>query len=200
MTLLDEKLAEKNLRKLSIAEYEFPTEALSSAQAQEFGCDPDYDAYTGGARPRTRVPNFGNFRFAGGHIHLGGDFQCPAFVVALMCDLALGARVNSKRGASSERAKWYGKAGTYRVKDYGIEYRTLDSCWMENENERYDVVQRAWRVARWCEDTSARNIKRVMDGVNWAAVRAQVETCSPGRFSEDMLRTYKAARNLGAPL
>ena len=199
MNLLNAKLKEKGLRKIYHAEYEFSPEQLNTPQAREFGCDPDYDAYTGGVKPRRGVPDFGAYRFAGGHIHLGGTFNCPAFVVALLCDLALATRgyINDD---NLRRREWYGRAGSFRVKDYGIEYRTLDSMWTKYDDVRYSTVQRAYYIADWCTKTSAVDIKRVVDSVNWVVVRDYINSGTPLTPRKPVDIEVKKVRAMGVPV
>ena len=71
----------------------------------------------------------GNVRTCGGHIHLGGDFQCPDFVAALFAELFLGVFGRLPMNFKSVRQRWYGQPGIFRSKPYGIEYRTPDSSW-----------------------------------------------------------------------
>ncbi len=53
---------------------EFAPEALASIEAQTFGCDPDFDAYSQGKQRVPPKPSvLKNWRCAGGHIHLGWD-------------------------------------------------------------------------------------------------------------------------------
>ena len=107
----------------------FSAKDLMSTQAQTIGCDPDFDAYQGGDI-RTKLPDLNLYRGAGGHIHIGGDFQCPDFVAALFADLCIGM-VNGLTGNKQDRRTgWYGQPGIFRPKPYGIEWRSPSSYWM----------------------------------------------------------------------
>lgn len=117
---------------------------LIAAQPEEnriLGCTPDYNAYTGGLAnptPDAEMP----FRTASGHIHIGWgeDFDitddehieaCCMMVKQL--DHSVGARSllwEHKSGA--RRRELYGKAGAFRPKPYGVEYRTPSNCWVGN--------------------------------------------------------------------
>ena len=178
-------------------QHKFDAEDLVDPKAKEFGCDPDLDAYTGGKHLRTNVPDFGNFRFAGGHIHLGGDFKCPAFVVALFADLVLGTRLNSV--SEDERKKWYGAPGIFRVKDYGVEYRTPSCGWLKYEDSRYDLIQRAYALCEWLEGSTALQIKKVCDTVEWLTVREFIMTATPSTSRSQIERIWKQARMMGCP-
>ena len=79
-----------------------------------------------------------NLRSGGGHIHVGAkslvtDGPEPILFVYLM-DLLLAVPFLwiDKDKTSAKRRKLYGQAGRYRVKDYGIEYRTLGNFWLNS--------------------------------------------------------------------
>lgn len=108
-------------------------------EAKELGCDPDFNAYTGLAneKPDGDRP----MRTASGHVHIGWtseqDVTSPdaigdAQIVAKTMDayLGLGSLLFDK---DQERRSMYGKAGCYRVKPYGMEYRTLSNAWLNSE-------------------------------------------------------------------
>lgn len=101
-------------------------------EAMEFGCDPDFNAWTGKVNdppnPMTDV------RTAGGHVHIGFDGinedTAPRFVQ--MLDFYLGLPSVLLDNDTSRRGL-YGKAGAYRPKPYGVEYRTLSNFWIKEE-------------------------------------------------------------------
>ena len=107
----------------------FPETELQTPQARMFGCDPDYNAWTKEANPKPKAAD-ANLRSCGGHVHVGYDKMKadPAKVIQLM-DLFLG--VPSVLMDTGElRKELYGKAGAYRDKSYGVEYRTLSNFWI----------------------------------------------------------------------
>lgn len=120
-----------NLTAKCVASAYFTEEDLKSPQAQEFGCDPDYNAYTllentvGRGNPLLRT--------AGGHIHVGYDNPDPDVSVNIIkaMDLFLGLP-SLILDVDTERRKMYGKAGAYRLKRYGVEYRVLSTFWTDN--------------------------------------------------------------------
>jgi hypothetical protein len=129
---------------------DFSQEYLNSqpAAALELGCDPDYNAWVGEANPR---PD-GNrpMRTASGHVHIGWtdgvDVQdqnhintCELF--ARQCDFYLGLP-SLVYDNNTRRREMYGKAGAYRPKPYGVEYRTLSNAWL-NSKELMGWVYRA---------------------------------------------------------
>src|SRR5687768_7585259 len=73
----------------------FPTTLLFTAQAHIFGCSPDFNGHRGGEKyapvdtSKLREGN-GEWRFAGGHIHLGYQPRgIPEYVAAQFADVFL---------------------------------------------------------------------------------------------------------------
>jgi hypothetical protein len=107
----------------------FPKEELNSLQAFTFGCEPDFNAYTQTINPKPILHNI-FMRTAGGHIHIGCDIaQSHPIELTKACDLFLGVP-STLLDIDVTRRSLYGKAGSFRKKDYGIEYRTLSNFWI----------------------------------------------------------------------
>lgn len=114
----------------------------SPKEALILGCEPDFNAYTRRANPK---PNGEvKFRTGAGHIHIGwGEgfdvtdpfhlAECRALTKAL--DLWLGVP-SVIMDEDSDRRKLYGKAGCFRPKSYGLEYRTLSNFWTAHKAGR----------------------------------------------------------------
>lgn len=104
---------------------------LCDPAAFEFGCAPDYNAWSGARVEPPRVTT--NLRCAGGHIHVAypnpSMLKSRAFVCAL--DLFLGVP-SVLLDPDTHRRGQYGAAGAFRPKKYGLEYRTLSSFWIKN--------------------------------------------------------------------
>jgi hypothetical protein len=88
-------------------------------RSQEVGCMPDHDAYTndGAKREAFNGSTLGNFRYAGGHIHL--SYNCailPQYVAARFLDLYL-ALPWIEYDRQGKRRQVYGKGGLFRPKD-----------------------------------------------------------------------------------
>lgn len=109
-------------------------------ESLQLSCSADTDAYTG----VTNLPHNEKSmcRSAGGHVHLGGIWEGAGFNNVLPQQryedsLRLGRLMDKHLGVYSilwdkdkVRRRTYGKAGTIRVKPYGIEYRTLSNKWL----------------------------------------------------------------------
>lgn len=126
----------------------FSEEVLRSApiENQRLGCDPDYNAYTGMTNPRP--DEYSLMRAAGGHIHLGWTkdkdpfnevhfSDCCAVVKQLDYYLGLYSLLWDK---DKERRKFYGKAGAFRPKTYGLEYRVLSNEWLFHKKLPYWIA------------------------------------------------------------
>lgn len=123
---------------LPVADFTRDYMAQQHPEAIELGCEPDYNAWTGNVNPRPNGEAL--FRTASGHIHLGWDagvddpykdkkhFElCCA--VARQMDYYVGIYSLLWDG-DNRRRDLYGKAGAFRAKSYGLEYRTPSTAWL----------------------------------------------------------------------
>ena len=142
----------------------FPEEQMNHPAAHIFGCEPDFNAWTKEVNKKPEPPH-PFMRSAGGHIHVETT-KDPMAVIRAM-DLFLG--VPSVLMDNGEmRKQLYGKAGAFRAKSYGVEYRTLSNFWIfKNELIRWvwantqraldsvdaiDVVKEEARILRSIND------------------------------------------------
>jgi len=123
---------------------DFDPEVMAAApeEAKELGCDPDYSAYT--MAPNPRPEGSVNFRTGAGHLHIGWGADipldnpehmaiCAGFVKA--CDYTVGMFM-TVIDREPRRRQLYGKAGAFRPKSYGVEYRTPSNVWIKNRETR----------------------------------------------------------------
>ena len=119
----------------------FTAEELDNEEAWKFGCDPDFNAWTRDINRTTKAENQ-YLRSCGGHVHIGikklaeNMFDGPMFIKNL--DATLGI-YSLKYDKDRERRLLYGKAGAFRPKEYGVEYRVLSNFWVDNEEYRKKV-------------------------------------------------------------
>lgn len=131
--------------------------------AKELGCEPDFNAYTGLAnvKPATDKP----MRTAAGHVHIGWgknidvndpDHFADCVEVVKQLDFYVGVP-SLMWDSDQERRSLYGRAGAFRVKHYGVEYRTPSCMWTNHVilqnfvwNAAYGAISDLWsgRVAR----------------------------------------------------
>ena len=107
---------------------------LQPKEAKEIGCDPDYSAYTGAFNPMPDATR--PMRTAAGHIHIGwrdnkdtSDHMFECVSIARQMDYFLGIP-SLLLDPDNTRRSMYGKAGAFRPKNYGVEYRTLSNFWI----------------------------------------------------------------------
>lgn len=124
-------------------------------KAKELGCSPDYDAWKMDVNPRPDGKR--PFRTAAGHIHFGfveendapidqqGYIEyCSNIVRELDFYLALPSLFYDN---DVQRRELYGKAGAFRPKTYGFEYRTLSNMWLKTASLKewaYEASVDAW--------------------------------------------------------
>jgi hypothetical protein len=121
----------------------FNKHELEDPKAQEFGCDPDYNAWTGEKNKPPKNAAKGLLRSCGGHVHVGyvsgsGNHfllhKIGKMLTVKMMDIFHGVifTVLDADDRANMRRKLYGKVGCYRPTEYGIEYRTLSNCWIKS--------------------------------------------------------------------
>lgn len=103
---------------------------------RELGCNPDFNAWTG--KVNDRPDSTGCMRTFAGHIHCGWDKNLDPTdethfddckIIARNLDYYLGL-YSLQWDSDTQRRKLYGKAGSFRPKPYGIEYRPLSNVWL----------------------------------------------------------------------
>jgi len=125
-------------------------------EAKELGCNPDFNAYTGDINPAPDGAST-TMRTASGHIHIGWHNETPVdpfdpnhfqdcIDVVKQLDYYLGIwSLGWDRDVT--RRTLYGKAGAFRPKPYGVEYRTLSNAWLKNPD-----------LARWVCDAALKAV------------------------------------------
>jgi hypothetical protein len=193
---IDEILEKQNLELTFKPRIGFTREQLDSPQARLFGCDPDYDAYSGGTmRPTDQRPDFGYYRAAAGHVHIGCTPNCPQFVVAMLADAVFTSmedRYITRDGLW--RRKWYGAPGIYRPKPYGIEYRSLSNMWVPRPWRRREVARRGLALARFVTYNDAARIMEVYKKLPWDVLHGRGAKSLPER---DIIEIEKILINEG---
>ena len=126
---------------------------LTTKQALVFGCEPDHNAYTLKIQ-KVEAGDAGNLRTAGGHLHLGWDESMgdvrAAGAVARAFDMFVTAPFMLIE-PDNERRQLYGRAGSMRVKWYGVECRQLSCYWLSGEAIMRWVWAQTHKAWDFCE-------------------------------------------------
>jgi len=162
----------------SKSEYLFSDEDLASDKAREFGCDPDWDAYNMAPRERIDPAVVGNWRFCGGHIHIGVDPwpDIPHSIFVQFLDLFSYSQW-IQYDPQPQRRKYYGLPGLYRPKNYGVEYRTPSNFWATFDGQkrgyRMFVQQLMHTVQRlvYAVHNDKNALTRLYRSIDWRDVR-----------------------------
>ena len=153
LTYLQGLVKERGLAFSDLASASFPETELWHPNSRMFGCEPDYNAWEKGAV--NKMPNSPDWKFrtCGGHVHVGHKFKSKKATQEFIQHLDLFLGVPSVlMDPDTNRRELYGKAGSFRYKPYGCEYRTLSNFWVLNPKMNewvWDSVNRAADV--WLE-------------------------------------------------
>ena len=122
--------------------------------AKILGCEHDYCAWGGiyvNKPPNANV----SFRTGAGHIHTGWgkgfDFtdEFKEICAALVREQdSLNGVASLLYDQDTKRRELYGKAGAFRPKNYGVEYRTLSNSWVRNKALSEYVARRTFQAVR----------------------------------------------------
>ena len=129
----------------TIPSIKFNKKVLKSIRhANEMGCEPDFCVWTNSINPRPKSNN--GLRTFGGHVHIENATRDTVKA----CDLTLGLW-SVVHDSDSDRRKMYGRAGAFRPKSYGMEYRVLSNFWCDSERKIrrvYQLVQKAKEIQK----------------------------------------------------
>lgn len=126
--------------------------------AVELGCEPDFNAYTARENERpdsSLLKGLETMRTASGHVHIGwtndADRYAPDHfedcrVLTNLLDWTLGT-ASKGWDRDSQRSRLYGKAGAFRPKSYGMEYRVLSNRWLSDPKIAEFVFETTRKVA-----------------------------------------------------
>jgi hypothetical protein len=193
----------------------FPEDQLNNAEACEFGCMPDFNAWT---RKQNPVPNppLSGFRSCGGHLHIGENGKLTYFLLTNKGKIVTIRTMDAHHGTVSialdnseeaiQRRELYGRAGCYRDTDYGVEYRTLSNFWMKEvpfmklmyrlSNEVVTSLACSFdEVAKWV----GKNGKRIQDIINTADIEESMRWIDSElypRWSDDTKHAFNEAIRL----
>lgn len=126
---------------------------LQTENAKLFGCEPDFDAWKNGSMNPRPAGQETDLRSCGGHIHIGYDepqMEANLNLIKAM-DIFIGL-ASVIQEPDNERKSLYGKAGAFRWKDYGVEYRTVSNYYINSPE-----------LTHWAFDSTMQAINFVND-------------------------------------
>lgn len=109
-----------------------PWDQLNSDEAKLFGCAEDYNVYTESVNPKPKG-ELTNLRSAGVHIHVG--YKNPNIPQSMSLIKYMDVYVGLPSvilDDDNRRRTLYGKAGSFRLCPYGLEYRVLSGKFIDN--------------------------------------------------------------------
>jgi len=159
------KLVPKKFDIQALPSAHFDADQLDNFEAQQFGCDPDYNAWL----LKMNKPPCGTdftLRTCGGHIHVGhvegdgNDFLVTPYgrVDTIKMMDAVHGVISAILDSSPEalrRKELYGKAGCHRPTYYGVEYRSLSNYWLKSP-----------RLVRLMDSLTCDVLRVIRDGKN----------------------------------
>lgn len=149
----------------------FDADQLQTPEAQLFGCSADYEAYRMEQNSKPDTSQYPGLRSIGGHIHIG--YTGPDMFInrdlIMMLDVTLGLP-SLLLDTDKMRRSLYGKAGCFRPKNYGAEYRTLSSFWIK------DKATIQWAFNGVIEAVRRINHKNIPDIDTFIKVRKSINT------------------------
>jgi len=131
---LKELLKERGKTYSVTTSHELHEKYISHYMAKRFSCDPDFNVWRLEDPPRIiNSEDAGSLRTAGGHIHLGFPEEINMdnqLRVVKSCELYIGLP-SVIMDKDKKRRSLYGSSGSFREKEYGIEYRVPSNFWLK---------------------------------------------------------------------
>lgn len=178
--------------KIQPAEY-MPESELLDREASIIGCEPEYDVYSlQMIVPPEDIISKTSFRTAGGHIHLGfkNEDVYELFDVVRMMDLFVGipSIFLDTHQMSKQRRNIYGKSGSHRIPDHGLEYRVLSNFWLCSPSH----VSLIYRLTEFTLNFVKQKFYKKFWTVNQSLLNSEDPSCAFECFGYDLKLLRKA--------
>jgi len=167
-----------------------------NSESKEFGCVPSYNVYTKGISNIPVNSETYRYRSAGGHLHLGlniSDFKNWELYkdqIVMMLDYIVGNTfvLLDQNKKQKKRREVYGRAGEYRLKPYGIEYRTLSNYWLRD----YKLMSLAFNLANLAVSLVENGVdRRLFEEVSVEHVKTAINNNNVELAKKNMIAIFK---------
>lgn len=144
--IMDNQLKGTNLEIVTRGSAIFDILELDNPQAQEAGCEPDFNAWNLQENERIDI-GFTNLRSCGGHLAVGyanPNYETSILIVRTL-DLFLTVPM-LLLDPDEDRKQLYGKAGAHRIKKNYVELRTMSNHWFTSQEMVNWVFSNAFKA------------------------------------------------------
>jgi len=168
-----------------VSSYNMPEALLDNPEAQQFGCEPDMNIWALEVEHKVNALEIGTLRTAGGHVHLGWDHleevtPRKQMEVIKALDFTLGLP-SVLYDDDTVRRRFYGQAGHFRAKPYGVEYRVLSNFWIKKVGYMKWVYKAAFAAFARGSDILARaseaDVKLMTRAINTSNKEVAKDLC-----------------------
>lgn len=169
-------LESKGLHPLYAASGIYEDDQLTSDEAKEFGCSPDFNAWTNSINQKPEGTST-NLRSCGMHIHLGYDNKTAKRSRDLIKAMDVFAGVPSVIiDTDTKRRSLYGKAGCFRHTMFGCEFRVLSGFFISDSKLTKYIFGQAFEAIKYLNEFG---IDEINNDKEWI-----VETINSGNIDE----------------
>lgn len=174
----------------------FRKTTLNHPEAMRAGCDPDFNAWTGTANSAPVLTD-NNLRSFGMHMHVGHkSLQTPIdkrrFVVFM--DMLFGYMDLKLNNSAEKKARrsLYGKLGSYRPTEYGVEYRVLSNDWMRT----HEQIELLYDITHFClQIFNSENFASIFRSAYKIAVDSNLPLAFDTNDLHSVIRSYQGLRD-----
>lgn len=169
-------LESKGLHPIYAASGVYDDDQLTSDEAKEFGCSPDYDAWTNGVNEKPQGTST-NLRSCGMHVHLGYDNKTAKrsrdLIKAMDVFMGIPSIIID---TDTKRRSLYGRAGCFRHTIFGTEFRVLSGFFLSDPKLTEYIFGQAFEAINYLNEFGIDEINNDKDWI--------VETINSGNIDE----------------
>jgi hypothetical protein len=169
-------LESQSLHPVYAASGVYDEDQLTSDEAKEFGCSPDYNAWTNSVNQKPEGATT-TLRSCGVHVHLGYDNKTAKRSRDLIKAMDVFAGIPSIIiDTDTKRRSLYGKAGCFRHTIFGAEYRVLSGFFLSNPKITEYIFGQAFEAINYLNEFGIEEINNDKDWI--------IETINSGNVDE----------------